>query len=406
MDQTQLNILCLASYFKGVDFLRECRARGANVYLLTREKFLAEDWPRECLTEIVAVINDADLDVFTYAAAELAKRVRIDRIVALEEFDVINAGAIREHLRVPGLTTSESRLFRDKLTMCERAEAAGLVVPEFSRVTNHAEVEKFFEQVPAPWVLKPRLDVSAIGIRKLESRFDAWGVINELENRDSLRERPSYFLLEQFIPGSVYHVDSLVFDGVPVFAGVNGYGRPPMDVAHAGGVFLTHSLDHDAPERETLLEANRKLIAGLGLTHGVAHAEFIKSADDGQFYFLEIACRVGGAYIAETLEAASGLNLWREWAKIELAAAAGTTYELPPTRTEYGGIALSLSRQEFPDTAAYDDDEIVYRVRRPFHVGLVVRSTELDRVKELLDHYARRFADDFVAIAPPLERAQ
>jgi hypothetical protein len=403
--QTDQNILCLASYFKGVDFLRECRARGGNVYLITREKFLAEDWPRDCITEMVPVINDADLDVFIYAAAEIAKRVKIDRVVALEEFDVINAGSVREHLRIPGMTHSEARLFRDKLIMCGRAEAAGVLVPEFLRVTNHAEIEDFLDRVPAPWILKPRLDVSAIGIKKLHNREEAWTAIRELEQRPSLRERSSYFLLEQFIPGSVFHVDSLVYGGEPIFAGVNEYGRPPMDVAHGGGVFLTHTMDYASADRTELLEANRKLIAGLGMDRGVTHAEFIKSTDDGEFYFLEIACRVGGAYIAETLEAASGINLWREWARIELSNDEHP-YELPPIREEFGGIALSLSRQEFPDTAAYDDDEIVYRVRKAFHVGLVARSHKLDRVKELLDQYARRFADDFVAVAPPRERAE
>lgn len=399
------NILCLASYFKGVDFLRECRARGANVYLITREKFLSEDWPRDCITEIVPVINEADLDVFTYAAAEVAKRVRIDRVVALEEFDVINSGHIREHLRIPGMTASEARRFRDKLTMCDLVSAAGIRVPDFLRVTNHNEIAEYLERVPGPWVLKPRLDVSAIGIKKLATTNDVRAAIDELEQRQSLRERPSYFLLEQFIPGDVYHVDSLVYGGEPVFAGVNQYGRPPMDVAHGGGVFLTHTLDHEEPLRTTLLETNRQLIAALGMERGVTHAEFIKSTADGEFYFLEIACRVGGAYIAETLEAASGLNLWREWAKIEVATDAAP-YELPPVRDEFGGICLSLSRQEFPDTAAYDDDEIVYRVRKAFHVGLVVRSPKLDRVRELMDQYARRFADDFVAIAPPRERAE
>lgn len=405
MTQPEVNILCLASYFKGVDFLRECRARGANVYLITREKFLSEDWPRDCITEIVPVINDADLDVYIYAAAEVAKRVRIDRVVALEEFDVINAGHIREHLRIPGMTASEARLFRDKLTMCDHVAAAGIRVPEFLRVTNRAEIAEYLARVEGPWVLKPRLDVSAIGIKKLVSHDEVWAAIDELEQRQSLRERPSYFLLEQFISGEVFHVDSLVYGGEPVFAGANQYGRPPMDVAHGGGVFLTHTLDQDNLLREELLATNRKLISALGMERGVTHAEFIRGTTDGEFYFLEIACRVGGAYIAETLEAASGLNLWREWAKIEIATDAAP-YAVPPVRDEFGGICLSLSRQEFPDTAAYDDDEIVYRVRRAFHVGLVVRSPKLDRVRELLDQYSRRFAEDFVAVAPPRERAE
>ena len=98
-------------------------------------------------------------------------------------------------------------------------------------------------------------------------------------------------------------------------------------------------------DQKRLFELNRQLITSLGLVRGAAHAEFIKSAADGQFYFLEIAARVGGAYIAEVLEAASGINIWREWAGIELARGE-RPLELHTTRREYGGIALSLARQE------------------------------------------------------------
>jgi hypothetical protein len=167
-----------------------------------------------------------------------------------------------------------------------------------------------------------------------------------------------------------------------------------------------------------LLEANRKLVKALGMKKGATHAEFIKSEADGKLYFLEIAARVGGAYIAEVLEAASGLNLWREWARIELAddESAQRPAETKnvekaivtgkPTRKEYAGIVLCLAKQEHPDTSAYDDPEIVYRVKKLHHAGLIVRSKKLERVEELLDQYTQRFADDFVAVVPPLEKAE
>ena len=62
-------------------------------------------------------------------------------------------------------------------------------------------------------------------------------------------------------------------------------------------------------------------------------------------------------------------------------------------RKEYAGIVLSLSKQEAPDTSAYDDPEIVYRVKKRHHAGLIVRSPKLDRVEDLLTQYAARFAE-------------
>ena len=75
-------------------------------------------------------------------------------------------------------------------------------------------------------------------------------------------------------------------------------------------------------------------------------------------------------------------------------------------RKEYAGVILSLAKQESPDTSAYVDEEIVYRVNKRHHAGLIVRSPRLDRVNELLDSYGHRFAEDFVAVVPPPERPE
>jgi len=275
---------------------------------------------------------------------------------------------------------------------------------------NADEVRDFLTRVPPPWIIKPRSDVSAIGIRKVNATDEVWNLVNEMNERENLRERASYYLLAQFVAGEVFHVDSLVANNRVVFAGVNRYGRPPLEVAHGGGAYVSRTVAHRSDNEKELLKINRALVKALKRERGAAHAEFIKSDADGRFYFLEIAARVGGAYIADVLEAASGLNLWREWAKMEVADARQNTdgkegaNTTKPERNEYAGIVLSLSKQECPDTSSYDDAEIVYRVKKLHHAGLIVRSKKLERVEELLTQYAKRFVDDFVAVVPPLEK--
>lgn len=408
-----LSFVCLATYFKGVEFIRECKSQGSQVVLITKEKMLGENWPRESLDDLIALPNDAPPDLFIHLVSLLARQTRIDRIVALEEFDVITAAQIREHFCLPGMSSATARLFRDKLAMAARAKEAGINVPDFVSLSNHNQIREFVERVPPPWVIKPRSDVSAIGIKKALEPGDVWRAIDTLDTRERLRERSPHYLLSRFIPGDVFHVDSLVNDGRVIFAGANQYGRPPMDVAHKGGAYISHTIPRASEDEKKLFEFNRKLVKALGLEKGAAHAEFIKSAADGQFYFLEVAARVGGAYIADVLEAASGINLWREWAKLEIAGARSEQKsdgqgpaKVTPARKEYAGIVLSLAKQEYPDTSAYDEAEIVYRVKKKHHVGLIVRSRKLERVQELLNQYSTRFADDFAAVLPPLERAE
>jgi biotin carboxylase len=400
-----LNVVCLATYFKGADFIRECKEQGCKVVLITKEKMLHEDWPRESLDDLIAVPNEAGPPLFIDLLAFLARDTRIDRIIALEEFDVVTAALMREHLCLPGLNSSNAKIFRDKLAMAVHSREAGIEVPEFVPLINNHEVRDYMERVPGPWIIKPRSDVSAIGIRKVSAPEEVWRVMEEMNARENLRERASYYLLARFISGEVFHVDSLVNEGKVLFAGTNQYGRPPMQVAHQGGAYLSRTVVRGSADEKILLSANRKLVRALGLQRGATHAEFIKSDVDGKFYFLEIAARVGGAYIAEVLEAASGVNLWREWARLEITDGVGPK-GIRPLRKEYAGIILSLAKQEYPDTAGYSDPEIVHRVKKRHHAGLIVRAPRLERVNELLDGYGLRFAEDFVAVAPPPERPE
>ena len=404
-DNRPLNIICLATYFKGTDFIRECKEHGCKVVLITKEKMLREDWPRESLDDLIAVPNDAGPALFIDLLAFLARNMKIDRVVALEEFDVVTAALMREHLCLPGLSSSRAKVFRDKLSMAVYSQRAGINVPEFVPLVNAEEVDQYMKTVPGPWVIKPRSDVSAIGIKKVSEPQEVWRAIDEMNERKNLRERASYYVLARFIAGEVFHVDSVVNEGKVVFAGTNQYGRPPMQVAHQGGAYVSRTLARGSVDEKTLLSTNRKLVQALGLERGATHAEFIKSDADGRFYFLEIAARVGGAYIAEVLEAATGVNLWREWASLEIADGKAPA-KIAPVRKEYAGIILSLAKQEEPDTSAYVDEEIIYRVKKRHHAGLIVRAPRLERVNELLDEYGRRFAEDFVAVAPPPERPE
>src|SRR4026207_1481871 len=153
---SNLTIICFATFFKGGDFMRQCKAEGCNVILVTKEKMLNEDWPRDVLDEVFALPNDAPVELFLDLVAHIAKTRPADRIVALEEFDVVVAALAREHLCLPGMSSSTAKTFRDKFRMAEAARAAKVDVPGFVPLINPDDVRDFMERVPAPWIIKPR----------------------------------------------------------------------------------------------------------------------------------------------------------------------------------------------------------------------------------------------------------
>jgi biotin carboxylase len=392
-----LTFLCITTYEKGQEFMRECKREGCRVLLLTAEKLRDADWPRESLDDTFYIPGELPIPDIVNAVTHLARTQKIDRIVALDEFDMETAATLREHLRIPGMGLTTTRYFRDKLAMRMRALDRDVRVPDFVPIFNHADIQYYLDHVPGPWVLKPRQEASAIGIKKIHVAEELWPVLEQLGDKQAS------FLLEKFVPGEVYHVDSVVSENEVVFANVSKYGKPPMNVAQGGGVFTSFTVARESEDDAALREINRDLIAALGLLRGVSHAEFIKANADGHFYFLECAARVGGAYINEMVEAATGINLWREWARIEVAAE-NATYHLPPTREEYAGVILSLARQENPDTSAYNDPEVFLRIKKHHHAGLILRSTDQQRVQSLLESYSQRFAQEFTAVEPPRDK--
>ena len=391
-----LTFLCITTYEKGQEFMRQCKRSGCRVILLTAEKLRNADWPRESLDDTYYLPDEIPLDDIVKAVTHLARSEKLDRIVALDEFDMETAATLREHLRIPGMGLTTMRYFRDKLAMRMRALNRHVRVPDFVPVVNHGDVRYYLEHVPGPWVLKPRQEASAIGIKKIQAAEELWPLLEQLGDKQSSH------LLEKFVPGDVYHVDSVVSENEVVFANVSKYGKPPMNVAH-GGVFTTFTVPRESEDDLALRAINQDLIAALGLLRGVSHAEFIRAHADGHFYFLECAARVGGAYINEMVETATGINLWREWARIEVAGGDGS-YKLPPIREEYAGVILSLAKQEDPDTSAYNDPEVFLRIKKHHHAGLVLKSSDPNRIPPLLEGYAQRFAQDFMAVEPPRDK--
>src|SRR5688572_21592123 len=363
-------ILCLTSFEKGADLMRECHALGARVLLLTVESLREIDWPRDVLAGIYFMPSLYEREHVVHAVSYLARTERIARVLALDELNVEMGAALREHLRLPGLNDSVARRFRDKLAMRVKAGEDGIRMPRFTRLFPYEDVSAFLAQVNPPWVLKPRTEASAVGIRKLNDPEQVWRTLEEMGDAQS------FHLLEEFITGDVYHVDSIVVGGEVVFAEAHRYHKPPFEVYHGGGMFRTSTIARDSADSRRLAELTQQVTTSLGLDRGIMHTEFIKGESDQEFYFLETASRVGGAYINELIDAATGVNLWREWGRLEVMDTSGERYSVERARRQYGGVIMSLARQEWPDTTAYNDPEIAYRIHKSHHAGFVLASAD------------------------------
>jgi biotin carboxylase len=394
-----ITVLCISSAVKGQRLIRELKQLGCRVFLLTEERWRGDDWPYEALDGSHHMHSLANRAHVVHAASYMARGLQFDLVLPLDEYEVETAGLLREHFQMPGMTASQARPFNDKLAMRMRARVDGIPVPEFSPVLNYDVLRAFMARVPPPWLLKPRHEAGSMGIKRCQTEADVWRWLEQLGDEQSYR------LLEQFVPSDVFHVDSIVWQGGVRFAAVSGYGRPPLSVSHGGGVFTSRMLAAGSAEAQALTELNARVLASLGGPSftGVVHAEYLRTLEDGRWLFLEAAARVGGANLSDMIEHGTGVNPWVEWARMEVAQVRGETYRLPTARPEYSGILVCLARQEHPDLSRYSDPEVVWRMSKKHHAGLIVASSDPERVEALLDAYARRFAEEFLTRAEPWE---
>ena len=391
-------ILCLASYFKGTRFLDRVRSAGGRVILLTVTKLLGEPWPRDQIDDVFAVDDFADRKKLVYAVAYLLRTRKVARVVALDDFDVEVTAFLREHFRLPGQGESVARFFRDKLAMRHQARELGVRIPAFCGLVNHDDLRGFLSSTPGPWLVKPRSEASAAGIHVCDSADAVWRRV------DHLADEQSFHLVEQMVPGDLFHVDSLTRAGRVIFTEVNAYWKPLLDVYTGGGVYATRTVPRGRPEVATLVGLNDAVLTGFGLDWGASHTEFMRAHADGEFYFIETSCRVGGAETAAMVEAATGVNLWAEWAVMEVAQAKGVPYTLPPPRTDtYGGVVISLANTPTPDTSSFTDPEIRVRLDLHHHIGFVLAGPDPGRIEWLLGDYIYRIRKQFHAEMPKPE---
>ena len=392
-------IVCISCYYKGYDFMDEMHQLGNKVILITSENFKDKNWPWFAISEVYYMQELEpsvwNLDHLIEGFSFLLRTHKIDAVIALDDYDVEKAALVRETFRIPGMGQTTHRYFRDKLAMRQMAKDSGIDAPQFSSIFNDEKVNEFADQNPAPWVLKPRSEASATGIVKIKSKEELWPAIEKLG-----AERHK-FLLESFKPGDVFHVDSLMYNKEILFTSASQYLSPPMEISHEGGVFRTKTLPLYSEEYRALEKANSNILKSFGLVNGVSHTEFIRSKENGKWYFLETSSRVGGAHIPDLVEASTGINLWLEWARIENALLKNTKYEIGKSTGFAAGLIVALGKEKVPNYEKFHCDEVEKFLQLDYHIGIVYKSDSKEKIQEKLDEAALIITQEYLNILLP-----
>ena len=293
-------LLCIATYRKGDEFLQECRRQGCRVLLLTEEKLRDADWPRDAIDEFYYVRRDMPReDIRKGAALPRAHRAhrshrRARRLRRRDGRDAARVPARAGH----GRDDRRARFATSWPCACAPAPPASPARSSCTRSTTRRS-RSGRRRVPPPWVLKPRGQAAAIGIRKLAIADELWRASTRSATRGRLR--PRAVRAWRRVPRRFARVRSRP-----------GRSRRPAatDTADGGRARGRHLRHADAVGRRpvaTALAASStpRVLHSFGLRpRRVAHG--VHPRPRRPWHFLETSARVGGAYIVDVVEAATG----------------------------------------------------------------------------------------------------
>ncbi|MDX3630112.1 ATP-grasp domain-containing protein [Streptomyces europaeiscabiei] len=282
-------------------------------------------------------IEDYSTGAGTQEALELLCQANdVTQIVHVTEEDVLRAAQARDLFGIPGQSLAEALPFRDKLVMKQRVAAAGLRTPGFCAPRDLDEAHAFAAEFGWPVVVKPRLGYASSGVQLIRS---------EKQLTDEIAQREfSDILMEEYIPGLVYHVDGEAEFGELRYSCPSQYINDCLsfhDSAPLGSV----QLEPSNPVAARLNAYTREVLAAMPPgDRSPFHLEVMLHEADGQLYFCEIASRLGGAHVPQALTYRTGVNPAESWIRYQAGLAVPGNGSIELSKELYGWVLIPPKR--------------------------------------------------------------
>jgi hypothetical protein len=257
----------------------------------------------------VADLWDEDSTVEEVAQWLEERRTPVDRVECLWEPGVLLAARLRERLGVSGLTVDQAVAFRDKETMKQVLDAAGIRTPHHYRAATTSQVRDAAERIGFPVIVKPIDGAGSADTYTAHAPEDLDQILDAIEHVPEVS-------VEEFIEGEEYTYDTVCADGQVLFENVAWYRPKPLVSRLNPWISQTATClgDIATPEIAVGVELGRRVLVALGFESGFTHMEWFRTSS-GEAVFGEIGARSPGGRLTHGMNMTCDADLFTGWAE-------------------------------------------------------------------------------------------
>ena len=280
-------------------------ARSLGVYTIAAS--IPGDYPGFALADESAFVDISDPEAVTAAAKELG----IDAVATCGlDLGMRAIGAVCDACGLPGPSADAALRAGNKYEMKKALTAAGVSTARFFCIRNEEELERAMDELPFPVILKAVDLMGSRGIYRSNTREEA----RENFKKSMEATRKDYCLIEEFIEGEIFGVESMIQNGKILFQLPNNIeafiGDTPSPVGHSVPFRQEEQLGAQ------IREQTEKAIRALGLDNCPVNCDFIMK--DGRVYVIELTGRSGATGLSEMTGIYFGVNYYEMIVRLAL----------------------------------------------------------------------------------------
>jgi biotin carboxylase len=232
-----------------------------------------------------AVIDIVDQD----ACLLYAQHHHVDGVItAATDYGVLSAAYIAAKMNLPGLKYDVAKVIKNKFLVRRLLASAFRGNTQFFEISNLSELDNIIGMIRYPVMIKPCDGSGSKGTVRVDNSEDLLAACQEAQ-RNSVTGK---VLIEDFVFGTEYGVESFVYQGQVHVMGILGKNMTPPPIYAELGHFYPSQL----PTEPYIEEVVKTAIRSLGINFGAVNMDIIVGPN-GQGTIIDIGARMGGNLI-------------------------------------------------------------------------------------------------------------